>query len=119
MNIGANFIHGCDVDRDNQVFNQFEDSAALKCNLIDPEYGVEVYIDKNGKKIKGRDVEKLKDLYEEVCLILPVFVALFGPVVRFGVQCCFLLMMVSDHTSAVVNGTPARFTSACAPSQLL
>ena len=45
-NIGANFVHGCDSDGDNFVFNKYTGSKIA--GLVDAEYGVERWLDENG-----------------------------------------------------------------------
>jgi hypothetical protein len=41
-NIGANFIHGCDQDGGNSVFNAFRHTG-LESDLVSPEYGIEIW----------------------------------------------------------------------------
>eukprot|EP00729_Bicosta_minor_P000738 gene738-7466_t len=57
-NIGANFVHGCDSDGGNFVFNKYTGSKIA--GLVDAEYGVERWLDENAR------VEKMKDLYTAV-----------------------------------------------------
>ena len=63
-NIGANFVHGCDVDKGNLVFNKYTESGID--GLVDAEYGVEAWLDLKGNMISPSRVEKMKDLYTAV-----------------------------------------------------
>ena len=63
-NIGANFVHGCDPDGENLMFNMFKDASLP--GLTDPQAGVEMWLDDDGVEIPAEKVEGIKDLYQKV-----------------------------------------------------
>eukprot|EP00040_Diaphanoeca_grandis_P026492 m.148475 g.148475 ORF g.148475 m.148475 type:complete len:735 (-) comp30599_c1_seq1:15-2219(-) len=64
LNLGANFLHGCDPDGGNAVYNYFQEHDLP--GLVDVCMGNEMYINEHGKPINENIVEQLKLVYSKV-----------------------------------------------------